>query len=132
MSARQQTPPPKTPDLTQQQVAELSPSQRDSYFDRKAKEGVSSDNWLFGAIQQWMAQAKGKSQSEKVGDQNIQQSTRGRDVQYVQGLQPSNADYNGVDHTQLKQYLDTNLDVNQVTQVSDAYHAMHQVFDRFA
>ena len=52
MSTRQQQPPPKTPDLNQQQVAELSPAARDQYFDQKAREGVSPDNWLFGPIQQ--------------------------------------------------------------------------------
>ena len=132
MSTRQQPPPQKTADLSQKEVAELSPAARDQYFDKKAREGVSPDNWLFGPIQQWVAQMQGKSQSDKVGDQNIKASTTGRDVDYVQGLQPSSADYKGVDHAQLKQYLDTNLNVDQVSQVSDAYHSMHQVFDSFS
>ncbi len=132
MSARQQTPPPKTPDLPREQVERMSPAERDAYFDRKAQEGVDPNSWLFGPIQQWVAKVQGDAQSKQIHDQNIKDSTAGRDVAYVQGLQPSNADYKGVDHTQLKQYLSTNLSVDQVTGVSDAYFKMHGVFDRFS
>ncbi|MFD9890934.1 hypothetical protein ACFWY9_16430 [Amycolatopsis sp. NPDC059027] len=126
------TPPTKTPDLTQRQVAELSPAQRDAYFQRKADEGVDKDNWLFGVIQTWLASGKAKQQSTEVGDKNVKDLTTGRDVEYVKGLKPSDADYLGHEHTQLKGYLDQNLNVEQVSNVSNAYFDVHKAFEQFA
>ncbi|VVJ23737.1 Uncharacterised protein [Amycolatopsis camponoti] len=127
-----QGPPPKTADKTPEQVQDMAPAERDAYLQQKAEEGVDPSSWLFGPVQQWVAQAKAKNQAQQMGDKNIKDATEGRDVEYVQGLNPSGADYKGSDHKQLKQYLDTNLDVNQVSELSTAYHDVHQVFDKFA
>lgn len=127
-----QSPPPKTPDKTPQEVQDMAPAERDAYLQQKAEEGVDPGNWLFGAVQQWMAQAKAKNQAQEMGDKNVAEATKGRDVQYVQGLTAPNADYKGNDHTQLKAYLDSNLNVDQVSEVSTAYHEVHKVFDKFA
>ncbi|GAA4542710.1 hypothetical protein [Amycolatopsis samaneae] len=122
----------KTRDLSQREVAELSPAQRDDYFQKKAAEGVDKDNWLFGAIQGWIASGQAAQQSTKVGDDNVKNLTSGRDVEYVQGLQPSNADYLGQKHEQLKDYLDKDLDVSQVSNLSNAYFDIHKAFEEFS
>lgn len=110
----------------------MAPAERDAYLQQKAEEGVDPGSWLFGPVQQWVAQAKAKNQAQQMGDQNIKDATQGRDVEYVPGLNPSNADYKGSDHTQLQGYLESNLDVAQVSELSTNYHKVHQVFDKFA
>lgn len=123
----------KTPDLSQADVAKLSPAARDAYFQQKAEEGVDPNaGWLFGAVQEFIASGKAQQQSQEVGDQNVNQLTRNGDVKYVEGLEPSNADYQGYDHQRLKEFIDTDLDVDQVTSVSTAYHDIHLAFDSFA
>ncbi|SFW50817.1 hypothetical protein [Amycolatopsis australiensis] len=127
-----QGPPPKTADKTPQEVQNMAPAERDAYLQKKAEEGVEPGSWLFGPVQQWIAQAKAKNQAQEIGDKNVADATKGRDVEYVQGLQAPNADYKGSDHAQLKAYLDSNLNVQQVSDVSTAYFKVHQVFDKFA
>ncbi|MFD8497422.1 hypothetical protein [Amycolatopsis sp. NPDC059657] len=121
-----------TPIYTQQEVADMAPAERDAYLQQKAIEGVPEDSWLFGFIEQMKASAEAKKQSQAIGDQNQMAATTGHDVQYVQGLQPSDANYRGNDHTQLKAFLDSNLDVEQVSNVSTAYHQVHKAFEDFS
>ncbi|WP_245900694.1 WXG100 family type VII secretion target [Prauserella shujinwangii] len=52
-------------------------------------------------------------------------------MQYVEGLRPSNADYNGHDHSVISSYV-RDIDPAQVTGVSNAYHDLHQAFREFA
>ncbi|MGW3967608.1 hypothetical protein ACWED2_47865 [Amycolatopsis sp. NPDC005003] len=127
-----QGPPPKTADKTPQEVQNMAPAERDAYLQKKAEEGVDPGSWLFGPVQQWIAQAQAKNQSQQMGDKNVKDATRGRDVEYVQGLNAPNADYKGTDHTQLQAFLQSNLNVDQVSEVSTAYHEVHKVFDKFA
>ncbi|MEV6878999.1 hypothetical protein [Amycolatopsis sp. NPDC051128] len=127
-----QSPRPKTEDKTPQEVQDMAPAERDAYLQQKAEEGVEPGSWLFGPVQQWIAQAQAKNQSQKMGDKNVAEATKGRDVEYVQGLHAPNADYKGTDHTQLQAFLESNLNVEQVADVSTAYHKVHQVFDKFA
>ncbi|WIY04193.1 hypothetical protein QRX60_10230 [Amycolatopsis mongoliensis] len=127
-----QGPPPKTADKTPQEVQDMAPAERDAYLQQKADEGVDPGNWLFGPLQQWMAQQKAKNQSQELGQKNVADATKGRDVEYVQGLNAPNADYKGSDHAQLQAYLNSNLNVDQVSEVSTAYHEVHKVFDKFA
>ncbi|MEV7549601.1 hypothetical protein AB0N89_08265 [Amycolatopsis sp. NPDC089917] len=123
----------KTPNLSEKQVSDLSPAARDAYFQQKAQEGVDpSDGWLFGAVKQFMASGKAHQQSQEVGDKNVDELTKNKDVQYVEGLEPSNADYQGYDHTKLEQFVNSNLNVEQVSDVSTAYHEMHKAFDTFS
>ncbi|MFI5583624.1 hypothetical protein ACIA5G_01195 [Amycolatopsis sp. NPDC051758] len=128
MTTQKQPPPIKTP----AEVADMAPADRDAYLQAKAEAGVDRNDPLFGWVQRFVAQAQAKNQSQEVGDKNVADATKGRDVEYVQGLNPSSADYKGSDHTQLKGYLDTNLDVSQVSELSTAYHDVHKVFDKFA
>ncbi|GHG05785.1 MULTISPECIES: hypothetical protein [Amycolatopsis] len=127
-----QNPPPKTEDKSPQEVQNMAPAERDAYLQKKAEEGVDPDNWLFGWVQDFMARAQAKNQSQQMGDKNVREATTGRDVEYVQGLQAPNADYKGSDHAQLQAFLQSNLNVDQVSEVSTAYHQVHQVFDKFA
>jgi hypothetical protein len=126
------TMPPATPapkKLEPQQIADLSPEARHQYFRDQANAGVH-DPGLFGVVERLVAQAKANQDAEKVGDDNVK-TLENQDVTYVQGLSPSDADYLGHEHEQLKAYLDTNLDPAQVTEVSNAYHSLHQAFDGF-
>ncbi len=123
----------KTPNLSEKQVSDLSPAARDAYFQQKADEGVDpSDGWLFGAVKQFIAAGKAQKQSQEVGDKNVDDLTRSGDVQYVEGLEPSNADYQGYDHEKLEQFIKNDLNVEQVTKVSTAYHDIHKAFESFA
>ncbi|GAA3536766.1 hypothetical protein GCM10022222_20620 [Amycolatopsis ultiminotia] len=47
-------------------------------------------------------------------------------------LAPSDADYLGHDHQQLKAFVETNLDVEQVSSVSQAYTELQKAFEDFA
>ncbi len=123
----------KTPNLSEKQVSDLSPAARDAYFQQKAQEGVDpSDGWLFGAVKQFMASGKAHQQSQEVGDKNVDQLTKNGEVQYVEGLEPSNADYQGYDHEKLEQFVKSDLNVEQVTEVSTAYHDLHKAFNTFS
>ena len=114
---------------TPEQIAELSPQDRQQYFSDQANAGVH-DPGLVGAVERILAQAKAKSDAERVGNENVKDLQAGH-VTYVKGLNPSDADYMGHDHEQLKAFLDTNLDPKQVTDVSNAYHELHVAFDGF-
>lgn len=118
-------PPAKTPE----QIAELSPQDRQQYFTDQANAGVH-DPGLFGMVERIVAQAKAKNDAERVGNENVK-DLQNQDVEYIKGLDPSDADYMGHEHEQLKAFLDTNLDPNQVTDVSNAYHELHVAFDGF-
>lgn len=48
------------------------------------------------------------------------------------GLAPSDADYLGHPHEQLKSYVEANLDVEQVSSVSHAYTEVQKAFEDFA
>ncbi|WP_020663369.1 hypothetical protein [Amycolatopsis benzoatilytica] len=48
------------------------------------------------------------------------------------GLAPSDADYLGHPHQQLKAYVETNLDVEQVSSVSHAYTEVQKAFEEFS
>lgn len=120
------------PEKTQQEVAAMAPAERDAYLRQKAAEGVTEDSWLFGYFERLKAEADARKQSQAVGDANEKAATTGHDVQYVEGLQPSDANYRGNDHTQLKAFLDSNLDVEQVSNVSTAYHEVHKAFEDFS
>ena len=119
--------PPAPPERTPQQIADLSPQDRARYFADRANAGVQ-DNGLFGAVERVIAQVNAQKQAEQVGNQNVKE-LQTHDVTYVPGLKPSDADYMGHDHEQLKSFLNTNLDPLQVTEVSDAYHSLHEAFD---
>lgn len=54
------------------------------------------------------------------------------DVEPVRGLNPSDADYLGHDHRELKDFVETNLDVGQVSAVATAYLDLHRAFEDFA
>jgi len=110
----------------------MAPAERDAYLQKKAEEGVDSSSPLFGWVQEFVARAQAKNQSQQMGDKNVAEATKGRDVEYVQGLHAPNADYKGTDHTHLQAFLESNLNVEQVSDVSTAYHKVHQVFDKFA
>ncbi|MDT7725047.1 MAG: hypothetical protein QOI21_1623 [Actinomycetota bacterium] len=121
--------PPAPPAKTPAQIAELSPQDRQQYFTDRANAGVKDDG-LFGVVERMVAQANAQNDAERVGNQNVKK-LESQDVEYVKGLDPSDADYMGSDHEQLKAYLDTNLDPQQVTDVSNAYHQLHEAFDGF-
>jgi hypothetical protein len=108
----------------------LSPDDRTRYLRDKAK-GEGGDG-PFGIFQRLIAQGKAQQQSEDVGNQNVDQLTKNKDIKYVEGLEPSNADYQGYDHPRLKEFIDSNLNVEQVSAVSTAYHDIHKAFDTFA
>jgi hypothetical protein len=122
----------KTKEKSPQEVQDMAPAERDAYLQKKAEEGVEPGSWLVGPIEEFLARNKAKNQSQQMGDKNEAEATKGRDVDYVQGLHAPNADYKGNDHTQLKAFLESNLDVEQVSSVSTAYHDVHKVFDKFA
>ncbi|RSM34890.1 hypothetical protein DMA12_46395 [Amycolatopsis balhimycina DSM 5908] len=124
---------PPTPDLPVEKIEAMSPPDRHDYLMRKAnEEGFGPDSGLFGYIKQAFARWGAENQDQQIGDKNVKAATTGRDVDYVQGLHAPNADYKGNEHTQLKAFLDNNLSVDQVSNVSRAYHGVHEVFDKFS
>lgn len=118
-------------ELSDKQIADLSPADRQEYFDARA-DSVGDDGGLAGWLQRTAATVQGRANAEEVGDKNVKKLSKGDDVEYVGGLQPSNADYQGHDHKQLAQFVHNNLDTQQVVQVSDAYHDLHKAFEDFS
>ncbi|QFU85486.1 hypothetical protein [Amycolatopsis sp. YIM 10] len=119
---------PKSP----QELQEMSPSQRDAYLQQQAANGVPQDSWLLGPILEMQARMKAQEQADKMGENNVKTLTSGSDVQYVEGLKPSDADYLGHDHAQISGYVNNNLKPEQIVEVSDAYHQLHKDFKDFA
>ncbi|SEP49639.1 hypothetical protein [Amycolatopsis saalfeldensis] len=66
------------------------------------------------------------------GAGSVHSTAAHRDLEYVHGLNPSEADYLGHDHEQLKSFVETNLDARQVADVSTAYLDLHKAFEDFA
>ncbi|AIG73189.1 Hypothetical protein AJAP_01260 [Amycolatopsis japonica] len=114
----------------QEYVAGLSPQARDQYYrDKASGEG---DDGPFGIFQRLIAQGRAQQQSEDVGDKTVDELTKNKDVKYVEGLEPPNGDYLGYDHEKLEQFVNSNLNVEQVSEVSTAYHEIHKAFDTFS
>ncbi|KFZ83269.1 hypothetical protein ED92_05035 [Amycolatopsis sp. MJM2582] len=114
----------------QEYVAGLSPQARDQYYrDKASGEG---DDGPFGIFQRLIAQGRAQQQSEEVGDKTVDELTKNKDVKYVEGLEPPNGDYLGYDHEKLEQFVNSNLNVEQVSEVSTAYHEIHKAFDTFS
>ncbi|MFD5243454.1 hypothetical protein ACFWIW_02865 [Amycolatopsis sp. NPDC058340] len=114
----------------QEYVAGLSPQARDQYYRDKAS-GEGGDG-PFGIFQRLIAQGRAQQQSEDVGDKTVDELTKNKDVKYVEGLEPPNGDYLGYDHEKLEQFVNSNLSVEQVSEVSTAYHEIHKAFDTFS
>ncbi|SFQ44199.1 hypothetical protein SAMN05421810_107198 [Amycolatopsis arida] len=117
-------------ELSDREIAELSPADREQYFRDRAAAGVD-DGGLFGWFQRMQAQAEGERQAQEQSERNVRTLSSG-DVQYVEGLRPSDADYQGHEHAQLTQYVTQNLEPGQVVEVSEAYHELHKAFNDFA
>ncbi|RSM83360.1 hypothetical protein DL991_02755 [Amycolatopsis sp. WAC 01375] len=111
-------------------VAGLSPQARDQYYQDKAS-GEAGDG-PFAIFQRLIAQGKAQQHSENVGDKTVDELTKNKDVKYVEGLEPPNGDYLGYDHQKLEQFVNSNLNVEQVSEVSTAYHDIHKAFDTFS
>lgn len=116
--------------LTDEEIYELAPSEREEYFRAREEAGID-DGGLTGWFERWMAHGRAQEQAQEAGDERVRELASS-DVQYVGGLQPSNADYYGDDHEKMKTYVTANLDPETVTSISDAYHELHQTFRGFA
>ncbi|NKQ53515.1 hypothetical protein HFP15_11545 [Amycolatopsis sp. K13G38] len=142
--------PPKTygdSHFTAEQINQMSASQRDAYLRQnmspsdleaylagQVPQAGQDDNWLDAGknmAERVTALVGAVQQARSINQQNIRQASSG-DVQYVQGLSPSNANYPAIPHDQLKTYVNTNMDPAQVGELSDAYHQMSSIFNNFA
>jgi hypothetical protein len=122
---------PQPRQLSEKEVADLSPAERDRYFQQQAEAGLPQNSpWFLEMFERWKAESEARAQAEKVGDRNVKTLSSG-DVRYVSGLRSSDADYQGHDHTQLKGFVEQNLSAEQVVGISDAYHELHRAFDDF-
>src|SRR3954468_17573627 len=72
-----QGPPPKAADKTPQEVQNMAPAERDAYLQKRAEEGVDPGSWLFGPVQQWIAQAKEKNQAREMANKNVAKARKG-------------------------------------------------------
>ncbi|RBM19274.1 hypothetical protein DI005_16455 [Prauserella sp. PE36] len=116
--------------LTDEEIYQLSPSQREEYFRQRAEAGVE-DGGIAGWINRMVAQGKAGMEAQEAGNQRVQELSSG-DVQYVEGLQPSGANYQGHDHGAMSSYVANGLDPQDVVEISDAYHELHTAFSEFA
>jgi hypothetical protein len=122
---------PAPPELSDQQVAELSPAAREQYFHDRAAAGVE-DGGMFGWVRRMQANMEAEGQADKASQNTVRDLSSGSDVQFVEGLNPSDADYQGHEHAQMSQYVAQNLEPAQVTEISEAYHKLHTAFKDFA
>ncbi|MFI9449455.1 hypothetical protein [Amycolatopsis sp. NPDC052450] len=114
----------------EQYVAGLSPQARDEYYRDKASGEVGDGP--FAIFQRLIAEGKAQQHSEDVGNKTVDELTKNKDIKYVEGLEPPNGDYLGYDHQKLEQFVNSNLNVEQVSEVSTAYHEIHKAFDTFS
>ncbi|MEU3274034.1 hypothetical protein ABZ639_24620 [Saccharomonospora sp. NPDC006951] len=118
------------PELSDEQVMALPASQREGYFQARGEAGIEGEGFFAWARRMGVSIHAGQQASdasqEQVGDLSSQ------DVRYVEGLDPSDHDYEGHDHVSMAQYLSTNLDPQEVSDISDAYHELHVAFREFA
>jgi hypothetical protein len=126
---------PSVPVKSQQEIEDMAPAARVQYLQQKAAEGYPDDGSWFGNLindfKRSAAEAASKQQAAAIGSKNVATLTSGHDVEYVPGLTTSDGNYLGTDHAQLKAYVNTNLDPNQVAAVSNAYSGVKQAFDDF-
>ncbi|SFB01783.1 hypothetical protein SAMN05216266_103307 [Amycolatopsis marina] len=123
---------PQAPaELTDRQIAELSPAEREQYFQDRATAGVD-DGGLFGWFRRMQAQAAAAGEADRASQDSVRDLSSGADIQFVEGLRPSDANYQGHEHTQMTTYITQNLDPDQVGEVSEAYHQLHMAFKEFA
>lgn len=123
--------PGAPPELTDRQVAELSPADREQYFQDRATAGVD-DGGMFGWVQRMQAHVAAAGEAERASRDSVRDLSSGADVQFVEGLTPSDANYQGHEHAQMTTYVSQNLDPDQVGEVSEAYHKLHMAFKEFA
>jgi hypothetical protein len=116
------------PTLQDEQVLDLPPAQRDDYFRARADAGIDDDG-MGGWIERISAQFTANSHAEEMNQRQV--DTLSKDAEYVDGLPPSGADYLGQDHGAMKQYV-SSVAPDQITDISTAYHELHQAFDEFA
>lgn len=123
------------PPKSQQELLNMAPAARDQYLQQQADAGYPDDgSWfgnLIGDFKRAAAENASKQQAAAMGTKNVKTLSAGHDVQFVPGLQASDGRYLGTDHAQLKQYVNTNLNASQVTDVSNAYAGVQQAFDNF-
>ncbi|MBK1784360.1 hypothetical protein JHE00_08465 [Prauserella sp. ASG 168] len=119
-----------TPHYTPEQLAQMAPAERQQRLTEMEQAGVDTTG-LMGMINQVVATAKAGKQADEIGNNRVQELSSG-EVQYVEGLQPSGANYPGVEHQEMSRYVTENLDAGQITEVSTAYHELHSMFSEFA
>lgn len=108
----------------------MSPREREAHLVELAEEGVGSDHFLFGTIQRMIAASEARDQARDMSSANIR--NHGRDVEYVRGVNPSDAHYPGIAHDQLKNYATVNNNPGDVGAISDDYHAMSRDLEQIA
>lgn len=123
---------PVPPELNDQQIAELSPADREQYFHDRAAAGIDDGGGMFGWFRRMHATAQAEGQADQASQNTVRDLSSNGDVEFVQGLKPSDADYQGHEHAQMSQYVAQNLEPAQVTEVSDAYFKLHTAFKDFA
>lgn len=114
---------------TEEQLAAMAPQEREAALIQMGIMGPGGSG--INPLGMVSAIAEAQARADKVATSQVATLTSG-DVEYVEGLQPSDAHYPGEDHSALKQYVSTNLDSNQVGEVSRAYHELHTAFQDFA
>ncbi|WP_020668845.1 hypothetical protein [Amycolatopsis nigrescens] len=138
--------PPKTygdQNLTLEQIAakspaeqeqyareEMSPQEIRDYYRDNAGAGVD-DTGIFGGIHKVFAEMGAQQKANQVGGAAAKDASTAN-TEYVQGLQPSDADYQGEAHARMTEFVKENMDPGQVGQVSEAYYSLHKAFEEFA
>ncbi|HET6499443.1 MAG TPA: hypothetical protein VFG87_01660 [Amycolatopsis sp.] len=129
---------------TAQQISQMPPAQQREYFEQYmspedranclqeiANTGTANQPFFAQIFARISADAKAQQQANQYGQQIVQQAT-GSDTQYVTGLSPSHADYQGIAHTDLQGYVDSGLDAGQIGTMSTGYHQMSSTFDQIS
>ncbi|WP_199430815.1 hypothetical protein [Qaidamihabitans albus] len=127
MSSPDATPPRE---LSDEEFLSLSPSDRQDYLMARAEAGVDNTGFI-GLLQRAVARSGADARADQVGQERVQElSSSG--IERQEGLNPSNADYQGHDHASLTRYVTEDLEPAQVTEASDAYHKLHLAFEEFS
>lgn len=105
----------------------LSPQQREELYVAAEQAQANGQGGIFGGIfAQLAAGSRGRDRSMEQSEQVVREA--GPDTEYVQGLSPTDARYEGVPHAELFRYVSTDLDADQVDEISTEYHELSTFF----
>lgn len=115
------------PELDDDQLRQLPQAQLDDYLNARYIAEGGGQSW-FDFLKSFQARFEANSINSEKREELLNSNV---DVQYIDGLNPSDANYPGHDHENLKRYVNEELEPALVEDIALAYHDIHKAFNEF-